>query len=579
MACGPVKSDSLSRPPLRVGILVDSFSQPAWVARAVESIVTSPHAELALVVRRVAPVSTATQRQGGIARLRRVWKNRHLLLWVLYARADKRRLSPLAHDPFEPVDIEPLLAGFPVIEVAPRQTRFSDYFSDVDADAIDAHGLDVAVRFGFRILRGRALQIARHGVWSWHHGDNSVNRGGPPGFWEVIEGAPATGSILQILTEEVDDGRVLYRSWTRTHPHSMWQNRHAYYWKSAAFLGRALERLHEQGEPMLDEAPWRPYSNHFYRTPTNAAMVRGLTRVVARYARARLQGFVRAEQWFLAYRIHPQEAPPDVPDPAPFRFRELLPPKDRFWADPFPVRRDGRYWIFFEEKVSSKPGWIAVVEIGPDGMIGQPKRALERPYHLSYPFVFEWQGQTYMIPETEQNRTVELYRAEKFPTGWTLERVLLSDLRAVDATLAEIDGRWWMFVNVAESEETSLADELHLYHADSPLGPWKRHTQNPVKSDVRSARPAGRPFHHAGAWYRPSQDSSERYGAAVVVNRMTRLDTTRYAEEEVGRLLPRWRSNLVATHTLNAASGLTVVDAKRLYWRIPGRIARLLGQE
>jgi hypothetical protein len=278
---------------------------------------------------------------------------------------------------------------------------------------------------------------------------------------------------------------------------------------------------------------------------------------------------LRPDQWFLAYRIHPQGADPEVPDTSPYRFRELLPPKDRLWADPFPALHEGHHWILFEERISAGPGRIAAVEVGPSGVIGTPIPVLERPYHLSYPFIFEWDGATYMIPETEENRTVELYRAEDFPTRWTLDRVLLSDLRAVDATLAQIDGRWWMFVNIAESEEAPLDDELHLYSADSPLGPWLAHPWNPVKSDVRSARPAGRPFRFRGAWYRPSQDCSGRYGAAVVVNRITRLDETAYTETEVGRLLPAWRPNLVGTHTLNAGGGLTVIDAQRLRPRMP----------
>lgn len=558
-------------PPLRVGILVESFHQPAWVERALGGVVSSPHADLALVVRRADP-EPGQGREKDPPRLVRLWRKRRLVLPVLYARLDQR-LFPLESDPFALVDIEPLLVGSPVIEVAPRETRFSDFFSDADADAIAAYRLDVAVRFGFRILRGRALEIARYGVWSWHHGDNFVNRGGPPGFWEVMEGAPATGSVLQILTEELDAGKVLYRSWSRTDPHSVRRNRNGYYWKSAAFLRRALERLHAQGGPVLVESAeadaWRPYSHRLYRVPTNRETIRGLARVAGRYSRAKARAIIRPDQWFIAYRIHPQGAPLDVPETAPYRFRELLPPNDRFWADPFPVLHEGRYWILFEERIASGPGHIAAVEVGPQGMIGRPVRALDRPYHLSYPFVFGWEGQIYMLPETEKHRTVELYRAEDFPTRWTLDRVLLSDLRAVDATLAEIDGRWWMFVNVAESEEASLDDELHLYHADSPLGPWMPHTWNPVKSDVRSARPAGRPFNFGGAWYRPSQDCSGRYGAAIVVNRITRLDETSYAEQAVSRLLPAWRQGLVATHTVNAAGGLTVIDAQRLRWRMP----------
>ena len=571
MGSGPPDTTAAVPRPLRVGILLDSLWQPAWVARALDGVLASSTAEIVLVVRRAPPARSAPRRsRGGYLRLLlRAWRKRQTLLFVLYTTLDKR-LARVSADAFRPVDVEPLLEGCPVIDVTPRETRFSDCFSDSDVDAINSYALDVAVRLGSRTLSGRALEIARYGVWSWHHGDTLVNRGGPPGFWEVVEGAPATGSVIQILTEELDGGKALYRSWSRTDRYSVWQNKSGYYWKSAAFLHRALERLHEQGEPVPvdspDLTPWRAYSHRFQRVPGNAELARGVARIATRYGRDKAREIARPAQWFMAYRFHAAGAPPDVPETTPYRFRELLPPSDRFWADPFPLLHQGSHWIFFEEKVASAPGHIAVVEVGPDGMIGQPRSVLERPYHLSYPFVFAWGGETYMLPETGFNRTVELYRAEDFPTRWSLDRVFFSDVRAVDATLAEIEGRWWMFVNIAEPH-APLNDELHLYHADTPLGPWAAHPGNPVKSDVRSARPAGRPFRFGGSWYRPAQDCSGRYGAAIVVNRITRLDEKGFAEEEVGRLLPAWRPDLVATHTLNAAGGLTVIDAQRLRWR------------
>ena len=104
--------------------------------------------------------------------------------------------------------------------------------------------LDVALCFGFRILKGDALKIARHGVWSFHHGDNLVNRGGPAGFWEVMDGIPVTGSVLQILTEDLDNGRVIYRSWSPTSDRfSVKANRNNLYWKSSAFVIRKLKDL------------------------------------------------------------------------------------------------------------------------------------------------------------------------------------------------------------------------------------------------------------------------------------------------------------------------------------------------
>src|SRR6185503_19258450 len=138
-----------------------------------------------------------------------------------------------------------------------------------------------------------------------------------------------------------------------------------------------------------------------------------------------------------------------------------------------------------------------------------------------------------------------------------LEKVLMNDVRAADATLAEIDGTWWMFVSIAES---SIPDELFLFYADSPLGPWMPHRRNPVKSDVRSSRPAGNLFNWNDDVYRPAQDSSGRYGYAVTINKIVQLDAENFREEEVSKILPNWRNDLLGTHTLSIADDLTVTD-------------------
>ena len=103
-------------------------------------------------------------------------------------------------------------------------------------------------------------------------------------------------------------------------------------------------------------------------------------------------------------------------------------------------------------------------------------------------------------------------------------------------------------------------DELHLYHADSPLGPWTPHRRNPVKSDVRSSRPAGRLYRQADGLYRPAQDCSQRYGHSLVLNRVTRIDPDQYSEVEVSRILPGWEESVLATHTCNRLDDLTVLD-------------------
>jgi hypothetical protein len=227
--------------------------------------------------------------------------------------------------------------------------------------------------------------------------------------------------------------------------------------------------------------------------------------------------------------------------------------------------------VLFEEAEFARPkGRIRVLELGSQGPVGEPVTVLERDYHLSYPFVFRHEGQLYMVPESAANRTVELYRAVRGPHEWELDRTLLDDVALTDATIVEIDGRWWMFAG-SVARGGSRVDEMSLYYADSPFGPWRRHRRNPVVSDVRHARPAGKPFQIAGQWYRPAQDCSRRYGYAIRLQRIVRLDELAFEEETVSILTPDWSSKLLATHTINRAGELTVLDAQRRRWRGPWR--------
>jgi hypothetical protein len=162
-----------------------------------------------------------------------------------------------------------------------------------------------------------------------------------------------------------------------------------------------------------------------------------------------------------------------------------------------------------------------------------------------------------MIPETAANKTIEVYACESFPNQWKLETVLFDGIAARDVTLFEVDGLWWMFVAIAD---TDSSDELFVYYSETPFGPWKPHQQNPVKSDVRNSRPAGRPFYWKGDLYRPAQDSSRGYGYGMRINRIVRLTPSEYIEEEVSQVLPQWRKDLRGTHTLNICDDLTVID-------------------
>ena len=201
--------------------------------------------------------------------------------------------------------------------------------------------------------------------------------------------------------------------------------------------------------------------------------------------------------------------------------------------------------------------------VSPDGTFGRPEVVLERPYHLSYPFVFEHRGHWYMIPETRGHRTVELYISRDFPRRWELCRTLLDNVDAVDATLWNDGQRWWMFAGMNESRGAYKWTDLHLFHTDDPVeGEWKPHPLNPVVTDVRRSRPAGRIFRRNGAVYRPAQDGSVRYGYGLRMHEVTELSLDRYEEQEVYALEPNWAPDVCGVHTINHAGAFTMADAR-----------------
>lgn len=537
----------MTKRPLRIGLLVDSLTQPRWVSKIINDIQSSDFAEICLVVK-----NEATSEPRG--RLQSYWKNRKYLLFALYNRVDNY-VTLAEEDAFEDVDIADLLSGVPVLGVMPVMKKFSDWFPEDAVQIIRSYELDVVISHGFRILRGEALRIAKHGVWSYHHGDNLVNRGGPAGFWEVMDGSPISGAVLQVLSEDLDNGEVISRGWSRTVDRfSVKGSRNNLYWRSSSFVMRKLKELYANGKVASDANVFRPYYNPLLKMPTNAELLPRLCKLTWSYAVQKARYSFFFDQWQLAYRFRNS---PDDPNNSFYRFNYLVPPKDKFWADPFPVKYEGKYYVFFEEYLyKDDKAHISVIELSKSGA-SEASPVLKRDYHLSYPFMLHWNDRYLMIPETAANKTIEVYTAERFPNEWRLETVLFEGIAARDATLFEIDGVWWMFVAIAD---TQFSDELHLYYSDSPLGPWKPHAKNPVRSDVRNSRPAGRPFYWKGELYRPAQDSSQRYGYGMRINKVVQLTPTEFREEEVSQILPQWRKDLRGTHTLNICEDLTVID-------------------
>lgn len=241
-------------------------------------------------------------------------------------------------------------------------------------------------------------------------------------------------------------------------------------------------------------------------------------------------------------------------------------PPFTFLADPFGVWRDGALHMFVEAyDYRTRHGVIDALTFDADLRLRDRRTVLREPWHLSYPFLLEAEGETWMIPEAHRSGGVTLYRAAEFPNRWEAAGRLDLDTPAVDPTLFRHAGLWWMAYSPSGSQAMKQG-RLHLAHAEALAGPWRVHPGNPVRIDRASSRPGGTPFVHDGVLTLPVQDCAATYGGGVRLLRIHELTTDHFTAEAGAALQPPQDAApyVDGLHTLSACGDLTLIDVKRI---------------
>ncbi len=240
----------------------------------------------------------------------------------------------------------------------------------------------------------------------------------------------------------------------------------------------------------------------------------------------------------------------------------------RYLADPFGLRRGDTTHVFVEAfDYRTKHAVIEHHELGPNLAWRGKQIVLSRPFHLSYPFIVQDQGEVFMIPECHRAGEIALYRARRFPFQWVRETALLPNTPGAEASVIHHEDRWWMFYTIVGPKARDQR-ELHLASSDNLVGPWKPHRLNPILDDRTGARPGGTPFlTAAGDLVLPVQDCSQTYGGALHLLRFKTLSRDSVTTE---RLPTRLTGDLFSAthhdgcHTLAACGNQTLVDTKRI---------------
>lgn len=228
-----------------------------------------------------------------------------------------------------------------------------------------------------------------------------------------------------------------------------------------------------------------------------------------------------------------------------------------FRADPFGMSNALGTHLVYEHMHNSR-GQINVLqeEVREKVLIGNTS-------HLSYPYTFTSDGTTYIVPECSELEGLRIYPIEPKSLQPGIPIDLRIGLQVVDPSITHHGGFWWIFCTDRFRKGADM--RLHIFFADQLTGPWKPHPMNPVKTDIRSARPAGHLFTHNGSLFRPSQDSSKTYGGRIIVNRIDELNPERFSETAVNIVSPELFTGpyRLGIHTISAFGDKTCIDGKR----------------
>ncbi len=269
--------------------------------------------------------------------------------------------------------------------------------------------------------------------------------------------------------------------------------------------------------------------------------------------------FYYKRQWVLLYKVCKLPEYKNLNS-----FQSFLPPKAKFWADPFVLTYQNQQFVFFEEADSANnKGYISCSELSKEGL-SEPVKVLETAYHLSFPNVFEFNNHIYMIPESAASNAIELWRCSSFPNQWELQCKLINNIKGVDTIIEFINNKWWLFTTVKPGDYISGNEELCIYYADNLItDQWIAHPKNPVLSDARMGRNAGKIERIDGKYFRYGQFSGYGYGKALAKSEILEISETEYRERLIDIVFPEASKGFDNLHTFNQNGNVAVGDALR----------------
>jgi hypothetical protein len=551
---------------LSVGYLVDDGYQPGLIYDVIEKSKSAEHYSIDYLI-----VQTFAEDKSLLKRVYGLFKKREFLRFVagfffkaIFAFESRMFVrDPKLKSAFDMHQLDTF--HVPKIHVRPvKSTSGSVYrYREEDLETIKGLNVDVLLNGQSGTFRGGILTVCEFGVISFQHGNDDVNRGGPPGFWEVFNREPSTGFVIQRLPDELDGGDALMAGSIPTKP-TYAQNLAQISKKSNIFMHRFLEDLGKTRTlpptPAKSLYAHQPYTTPplhviaLYQIKTFIIVTRKLFNRASASNRSTISG--KYDRWGVAYMFAENWQSPVLS-----RSNIIANPPYRYLADPFVFRHGDSDVCFVEDyDFRTNRGKISVFKIS-DDKYEELGSALDEPFHLSYPFIFTVDDELYMCPETGEIREIRLYKCTGFPLRWSYHKTLIKDVSAVDTNIFFSKDRWWLLTNIDSSELGECCSELHVFYSDAfDSDTWTPHAKNPVIFDSERARNGGF-FRDGEKLLRVFQRQGfDQYGESMGIAQINDLGTETYREETVSTIEPHFAPKIIGTHSFSYYNGLLAID-------------------
>lgn len=466
---------------IRIGLIVNAGKLQFWQYKIIQRLLKLDFVEINLIIN--VNDDAISQKE-----------NRYSAFYQLHHKLDKTLYSKdLNYDSF--IDVQKLLNNPLTLEY--RQAGEDQDVKQATKSGIKDSNLDLLLNFGLKDPVNYSFDRPRYGIFSISIGNNLHNKTIPPAYWEVMKQMPELILYITVVRNNTRPEAILNKAYIPTLSSSIRRNLNQAYGVAALLIPRIVKGLYQNGLPYLDKLidqfgfDLQIIDSRYVQSPGPYRILLNLMTSVLHFFLNKIF-YLDRDKWFLLYQIKKTN---DLFPAIAGNFKVLKPKGGKFWADPFVICRDGINNLFIEEYLyNKKKAHISLIKLSDTGQLISCEKIIERPYHLSYPFIFTHRDKYYMIPESKEGNAIQLFVSTDFPAKWEFVMNIMENVAAADSTLFLSNNKWWLFTSIDEMNDPEIAyHELFLYYSDDFMsGKWSSHPLNPIVTDIKTSRPAGK---------------------------------------------------------------------------------------